>query len=303
MKPLTVLAGGLALTGVLAAPASAQNLKKYQDKAAFTADTSATSASGALPDHGRVLDVETDPVGVYPLGSLLLSLPPGGDNVAVGASGTSADPDWYPDPAHTNDIAMGWEHLQVTMPGPVYAFGFDFIEPDATMPAWGGTPVESTYELLLFNGANFVGRLQFDGAAIPNDVQTFIGVWSDRPFNRVIINDVTGSDDDEFFGEFYTSTAPFGCTMDLDLSYAGGTFTMNVGLGTSIPRTWNLWFVYGENALVPIVSAPVPVIPGVLALPFSFTLPPLGEVGLLSTLQTASEGIACSAFKTISTAP
>jgi hypothetical protein len=303
MKPFTVLVGGLALVGLLSSPASAQNLKKYHDKAAFTADTAATSASGELPDHGLVLNVNADPLAIYPLGSLIFSLAPGSDDISVGAIGTAAEPDWYPQTVGINEMALGWERFQVSTGDPVYAFGFEIIEPDATMPPWGGTPEESTYEFLLFNGAAFVGRVQFDGTAIPNDVQTFIGVWSDRPFNRVIVNDISGSDDDEFYGEFYTSTAPFGCTMDLDLSYTGGTFTMNIGLGTSIPRTWNLWFVYGENALVPILSAPLPVIPGVFTLPFSFPLPPIGDVGLLSTLQTGTEGIACSAFKTISTTP
>jgi hypothetical protein len=302
MKPLTILAGALALTGVLAAPASAQNLKKYHDKATFLADTAASTATGPLPDVGIVLDSSTDPLGTYTLGSLTFSLAFRSDNISVGAAHTTTEPDWYPEtPGH--DMAFGWENVQVSTGSPVYSFGFDIVEPDATMPFFGGVPEESTYEFLLFNGAAFVGRVQFDGTAIPNDVQTFIGVWSDRLFDRVIVNDITGSDDDEFLGEFYSGATPFGCTMDLDLSYSGGTFTMNVGIGTSIPRTWNLWFVYGESSLVPILSAPVPAISPVFTLPFSFPLPPLGDVGLLSTLQTGTEGIACSAFKTISTTP
>src|SRR6185503_5327084 len=121
---------------------------------------------------------------------------------------------------------------------------FDIVEPDATMPPWGGTPEESTYEFLLFNGPNFVGRVQFDGALIPNDVETFIGVWSDQPFDRVIVNDITGSDDDEFLGEFYTGTTPFGCTISFSASYDGAVLTADVTLATTVPRTWNLWVVH-----------------------------------------------------------
>ena len=116
-------------------------------------------------------------------------------------------------------MALGFERMQVATGGLVYSFGFDFIEPNVTMPPFGGTPVESTYEILLFKGPALVGQVRFEGADIPNDVQTFLGVWSDQPFDRIVINDVTGDDDDEFFGEFYTGVKPAGCTVKVDLSY------------------------------------------------------------------------------------
>ncbi len=191
--------------------AQAANLKTYLDnKAAFLADTGAASATGVLPDAGRVLDVSIDPLGSYTLGSVTFALTVGSDNVAVGASGL-AIPDWYPEgaPDGLNDIALGFERMQVSTSGPVYAFGFDFIEPDTTIPSWGGTPEESTYELLLFDGPALVGQVQFLGTDTPNDVNTFLGVWSDTAFDRVLINDLSGNDDDEYFGEFYTGTAAY----------------------------------------------------------------------------------------------
>ena len=102
--------------------------------------------------------------------------------------------------------------------------------------------VESQVEILLFKGPALVGQAKFPGSTIPNNVVTFLGVWSDRPFDRVVINDTSGNDDDEYFGEFFTGTTPFGCTLALDLSYAAGTLTMNVELGSATAATWNVWF-------------------------------------------------------------
>jgi hypothetical protein len=302
MKRFVVLLGVLALGGLSASPASAGGLKKYYSKATFLTDTVATSATGPLPDAGRVLDAEVDPLGTYGLGSLTFRLAVRSDYIYVGAGDSVAAPDWYPQtPGH--DMAFGWENMQVSMAGPVYSFGFDIVEPDATMPSFGGTPEESTYEFLLFNGASFVGRVQFEGTSIPNDVEAFIGVWSDRPFDRVVVNDITGGDDDEFLGEFYTGTTPLGCTVDLGLSYSGGTLSIDLGIGTSVPRTWNLWVVFGENTSFQMFSLPLPAVTPTLNVPLSFPVPPLGEVGFLTTLATNSEGIACSDFKTVSTSP
>ena len=52
-------------------------------------------------------------------------------------------------------------------------------------------------EILLFKGPALVGQAKFPGSTIPNNVVTFLGVWSDRPFDRVVINDTSGNDDDD----------------------------------------------------------------------------------------------------------
>jgi hypothetical protein len=302
MKAIAVLVGTLVLAGALAPPAFADDVKTYYNKAAFLAATSAASATGPLPDAGTVLDSSVDPSGTYTLGSLTFALALGSDNMAVGAVDTAAAPDWYPQ-TPGNDMAFGWERIQVSTSGPVYSFGFDIVEPDVTMPPFGGTPEESTYEFLLFNGPLLVGHVLFDGTKIPNDVETFIGVWSDKPFDRVVINDISGSDDDEFLGEFYTGTTPSGCTANLDLAYAGGTFTMNFEIGTATPKTWNVWLVYGANSFVRLLSAPLPAIAPSVSFPLSFPLPSMGTIGVLTTLATPAGGISCSAYKTISTTP
>ena len=77
-------------------------------------------------------------------------------------------------------------------------------EPNATMPAYGGTPGDSTFEIVLYMENTEVGRSSFNA---PDDQVTIFGVWSRTAFSRVTIIDTTGNDDDEFFGQFYTGTA------------------------------------------------------------------------------------------------
>ena len=299
MRPFLVRFVVLILGLFLPALAHAQNTKIYQSKAAFLADTGATTATGAIPVAGRVVDVAVDPLGTYTLGSLTFGLTVGGDNIAVGA--VLGVPDWYPDTPGINEIALGFERMQVTTAAPVFSFGFDFIEPDANTQTWGGVPEESTYEILLFDGPALVGQALIAGTSIPNDVQTFIGVWNDRPFNRVVINDTSGNDDDEYFGEFYTGTTAPGCTLNLGLSYTGGILTLNFDLATAVPVTWNAWLAFGTNSLVPLWSVPLPAVSPAVSFPIPFPFPSLGGIGILTTLNTAAGGVVCSSFKTIGT--
>jgi hypothetical protein len=178
-------------------------LQTFDDKTAFVTATGASSASGPLPDLGQVGDSVM-------VGTVTFSLAPGGDTLAIGASGTPAEPDWYPLTAG-NDIALGFENLQVQTATPVFALGFDFVEPDSTMPDFGGTPVDSTFEVVLFAEDTEVDRFTFNA---PDDELAFVGVWSDTPFDRVTIIDLTGDHDDEFFGEFYSAAIPPPCAAE-----------------------------------------------------------------------------------------
>jgi hypothetical protein len=182
-----------------AAPPAPQT---FTDKAAFIAATQAESATGELPDLGF-------PGGSATVGSVTFNLAPGGDNLAIGAVDTPGFPSWYPD-LPGNWIALGHEALQVTFAAPVHAMGFDFVEPNTTMPPFGGTPVDSTYQVTLFNKGTVVGRFTFNA---PDDVLAFVGVRTDNPFDRAWIVDVTRDAtghpspfivDDEYFGQFYT---------------------------------------------------------------------------------------------------
>ncbi len=187
---------------------AAPPLESFDDKVAFLEATGAEAATGELPDLGLVS-------GSVQIGSVTFAPAPGGADIAIGAAGTPAAPDWYPE-TPGNDIAMGYENLQVSLATPVYALGFDMVEPITTMPAYGGTPVDSTYQITLFSGTARVGSLTFN---VPDDVQAFVGVRSRAPFDRAWIVDVTRDatgaaspfiDDDEYFGQFYTATTPTG---------------------------------------------------------------------------------------------
>lgn len=187
VNPNIAIANG----GTLPAAQTFDNLQGFRDV------TGATLASGALPDLGVVGTSVT-------IGSITFSLALGGDTMAVGAGGTPAAPDWYPD-LPGNDIALGYENLQLQFAGPVTAFGFEFVEPNLTMPSLGGTPVDSTFEIVMYRGAAEVGRVTFNAQ---DDEVGFFGVWSQQPFDRVTIVDQTGNDDDEFFGRFFVGTRP-----------------------------------------------------------------------------------------------
>ncbi len=198
----------------------------FEDKAAFLAATGAVNATGPLPNLGGVAN-SLNPTGSATVGSITFSLAPGGDNFSIGSA---SDPDIYPQ-TPGNDIALGYENLQVETASPVFALGFEMVEPSddpitGTMPPGGGIPVPSTYRITLFNGATQIGQLNF---TVPHpDVASFVGIQSNTAFDRAWIIDVTDSpfiDDDEFFGEFYTSTTPA----------ASVTLLQRAGLGTAVP--------------------------------------------------------------------
>jgi hypothetical protein len=190
------------VSSVIAAQAASAQVSVFTDRAAFLAATGATNATGTLPDLGMILTSAT-------IGTVTFGVAPGGDNLAIGGAGVPGLPtgDWYPEsPGH--DIALGYENLRVDLAAAAYSMGFDLYEPDATMPAWGGSPVDSTFRVTLFSAGVEVAQFEFN---VPEDEPAFVGVWSTKPFDSATIVDVTDSifvDDDEYFGEFYTGDTP-----------------------------------------------------------------------------------------------
>jgi len=180
---------------VIANGSSPAAVQLFMDESTFMTSTQATPATGPLPYLGQVANAT--------IGSATFSIANGGNTLFVGVQ-FPGDPDWYP-AMPGNDIGLGYETLQVQLAAPVYSLGFRFVEPNLTMPFDGGTPANSPYEIVLWNGSAEVGRVTFDA---PDDVVGFVGVWSDRPFNRVTIVDTTGNPDNELFGEFFTGVVP-----------------------------------------------------------------------------------------------
>jgi hypothetical protein len=120
---------------------SAASFTTFENKAAFLAATGATNATGPLPNLGGVAN-SLNPTGSATVGSITFSLAPGGDNFSIGSA---PDPDIYPQ-TPGNDISFGFENLRVKTAAPVFALGFEMVEPSAvTLSEGGGTPIPSTY--------------------------------------------------------------------------------------------------------------------------------------------------------------
>ncbi len=222
MKKSTDIAVFSVFALLLSQALPAASFTTFEDKAAFLAATGGVNATGPLPNLGGVAN-SLNPAGNATVGSITFSLAPGGDNFSIGSA---PDPDIYPQ-TPGNDIALGYENLEVQTAGPVYALGFEMVEPsEATMPPGAGSAVPSTYQITLFNGGAQVGQLSF---TLPRpDVVSFVGIQSDTAFDRAWIIDVTDSqfiDDDEFFGEFYTGAA----------AAPSATLLQRAGTGTAVP--------------------------------------------------------------------
>jgi hypothetical protein len=177
----------------------------YLDQSAFVSATGAASATGPLPDLGAVGTTAV-------VGTITFTSP----DLAIGAMGVPGIPgDWYA-PTPGNDIALNLEVLEALSATPVYAMGFQIVEPDLTMPEWGSTPKDSEFKVTLFDGPTQIDTFTFN---VEDDVQAFVGVVSDVPFDSLFIVDITGDIDDEYFQEFYTSdNPPVSCYPDCDAS-------------------------------------------------------------------------------------
>jgi hypothetical protein len=193
------LATGMMVCAVLLA-ANAEALPiVYTSEAAFLTDTGATSATGAYPDLGSGTP---QPVTI---GSITFSSPPP-SSVVVGVAGHGIS-DWTTFlPGY--DIAINdIENLDIVSSSPVFAMGFEFVEPSVgggtTDTCFVSVCTDSTFTVTLMNGVTPVDLFLFNA---PNDVAAFVGVWSSVAFDRMVIRETIGGIDDEFWGEVYTGT-------------------------------------------------------------------------------------------------
>ena len=174
-------------------PSSAALIQVFQDHDAFLTATGATSATGPLPNLGKVANA-----GVGKLqGSVTFTAVPLSIDLWFGQGGGV---DWTP-LIPGNEIAIGErENLDARFNAPVYAAGFDFAEP--TCASGCGA---STFAITLRDVANIsVGAFTF---APKQDVEQFFGVWSDTPFTLMQIRETLPPDSsNEYFGQFYSST-------------------------------------------------------------------------------------------------
>jgi hypothetical protein len=186
----------LALSAVLALPAAAST-STFGDRTSFLVATTSANATGAFP-------VASGPYGVLTIGSVTFQAPrwfvvdfssllPGKEIAISDGAGDVG--------GVVND------GIDAQFAAPVYAAGFDFLEPTAPGVAVDGcnvaTCVDSQFEVRLFSGATHVATLPW---LPPDDSASFFGVWSSVAFDRMLIRETVGTDDNEFYGHFYTGT-------------------------------------------------------------------------------------------------
>jgi len=173
----------------------------FTDKATFLSTTGASSATGPLPDLGLIAG---GAAASQTVGSVTFTITPPSSELYIGAAGVNVVPglDWTainPGP----DIAISdIENLNADLASSVFSLGFDVIEPTTGFGCNNTTCVDSTFSVTLKNGPTTVGSFQFNA---PDNVLAFAGVSSTLAFDRVEIREIIGNNDDEYFGEFYTS--------------------------------------------------------------------------------------------------
>ncbi len=176
----------------------------FNDKTTFLTSTSATSATGILPDLGLIVG---GGAASQTVGTVTFTITPPSSELYIGASGVGPVPgsDWTTINPGADIAISDIENLNADLSSSVLSLGFDFVEPTTGFGCNNTTCVDSTFSVTLKNGPTTVGSFQFNA---PDNVLAFVGVQSDTEFDRVEIREITGNNDDEYFGEFYTSIPP-----------------------------------------------------------------------------------------------
>ena len=93
------------------------------------------------------------------------------------------------------------------------------------------------------------------------------------------------------------------CGLGLSASFANGTLTMNFNLGIDTPATWYATLHTGTGGVKRLWSKPIPAVvpPDSFTRTFGPGFPNLGDVTILSGLETAGEGL-CYETVTVNTA-
>ncbi|MEK6700964.1 MAG: hypothetical protein AABZ53_01775 [Planctomycetota bacterium] len=187
-----------------AGDAARADITVFSDVAAFQSATGATPQP-ELPNLGLV----GRHVAQTTVGDLTFAINNGSPEIALILSEFTA---LHPG----NEIALSdWEALDVTAAMPVYALGSFFVEgTDQPGSCNGLCPcADATYSVRLLLGAQVVGAVEVN---VPNDVLSFVGVWSDLPFDRVEYRDLSQMCDNEYWGRFFIGTTPRTCPADFD---------------------------------------------------------------------------------------
>jgi MYXO-CTERM domain-containing protein len=96
--------------------------------------------------------------------------------------------------------------IDATYASPVFSAGFDFYQPSAPGMIDGcnvAVCVDSQFKVRLLSGATVLATIPWTPF---KDDRTFFGVWSDTAFDKLEIREIVGTDDNEFYGQFYSGT-------------------------------------------------------------------------------------------------
>lgn len=179
----------LVIGSLFAGAEPAKATTTFNDRSEFLTATGATQATTAYPDLGFA------PQETLVSGTVTLA--------RVSSLNSLYFSQWTTRlPGNTISID-GSEHLNVSFAGPIRSFGFDFVEPNND-PNRFGVFVDSTFQVRLLMNGSTVDTFTFNA---PNDVAAFVGVSVVSPFNAVQIRELSpgGDQENEFFGQFYTS--------------------------------------------------------------------------------------------------
>ena len=188
LRIVTLTIGTFALAGT--ANATIINIAVGFDVATVEGSlgVSLTSLTGPLPDSGGVVqpvtvgDATLQATGGMFIGSGWSSLLPGGNAIAI----------------------SGLENLTVSLDsGPSTAFGYWFHEPgsfEGVLDGCNTTCVPSTFSVEFFLGAVLQDTFFISHG---DDVALFVGALLDNPFDSVAFTEISGTDDNEFYGEMF----------------------------------------------------------------------------------------------------
>jgi hypothetical protein len=169
----------------------------FSDQSAFLTATGATSATGPLSAISSIF-------GSHTIGTVTITAPKWG----IGNSG-------FPHPGNWIGVSQGngitppyADGIDLAFALPVYAAGFQFFEPSITGPTGcNDNPcIDSTFLVTGYDAGN-VQLFSFSFNA-PNDVLAFVGVQSSDAFKYLRIYESVGGDENELYGQIYTSVVP-----------------------------------------------------------------------------------------------
>ena len=167
----------------------------FDDYSAFITATLATSATGPLPDLGRIPGgaAASSTVGTV---TFTITLPSWELYIGTAGAGYGVPDDWTPLLPGPDIAISDIENLNADFNAPVFSAGFFFANPynDGRL-----------FTVSLLNGSVPVGSFTY---APPPNQALFYGVGSDLAFNRMEIRETVGGVENEYWGQFYTGTTP-----------------------------------------------------------------------------------------------